>query len=146
LLNIVNNQQASSPQAESKSGTLVNKIINFAGAQPWALIRLFICGVIKYNDISAPAMRNYVSVDFLKRFIAIIAKPTSLFVDVFPINETVNKFSRIQQLIAIKKGNKRNSQNRRFCLNLKYTSHNYQSDPDGEKELVLSPVGPEEYF
>jgi hypothetical protein len=91
-------------------------------------------------------MRNYVSGDFLKRFIAIIAKPTSLFVDVFPINETVNKFSRIQQLIAIKKGNKRNSQNRRFCLNLKYTSHNYQSDPDGEKELVLSPVDPEEYF
>jgi hypothetical protein len=31
-LNIVNNQQASSPQAKSKPRTLVNKIINFAGA------------------------------------------------------------------------------------------------------------------
>ena len=48
-------------------------------------------------------MRNYVSGDFLKYFIAIIAKPTSLFVDVFPINETVNKFSRIEQFMAIKK-------------------------------------------
>jgi hypothetical protein len=47
--------------------------------------------------------------------IAIITKPTSLFVDVFLTNETVNKFSRIQQLGTIKKGNKGNIQNRRFC-------------------------------
>jgi hypothetical protein len=74
------------------------------------------------------------------------SKPTSLFVDVFPINETVNKFSRIQQWISIKKTIKEIVKIGDFVYNPKYTSHNYQSGPADEKEIVAFPVGPEEYF
>lgn len=74
-------------------------------------------------------------------------KPTYLFVNVFPIYETVNKFSHIQKLMSMKKTIKEIVKTGDFVYNPKYTNHNYQAGPDGEKELVAPPpVGPEEYF